>query len=241
MAPPGRLLLPDRLRAPDVHPIRLVGDHVVQDAARFGNAAHHPAAVHDGRLGVRPDQAEPAVAGPLREFGCPGARGDDQQPGSREHRGVRVRTASLPGPRDPVPGRARHPDDPGPAAARAGLRALQHAWADQGHRPVRGSRHGPRHLSDDDLPSAPVLPVDPPGPRGGGPHRRGRVLHDVRAGHAAARGTGPRGGRDPAVPGNVEQLLLAGRLPPGARPTTPCRWGSSRSGHRAGSARTGRR
>ena len=43
-------------------------------------------------------------------------------------------------------------------------------------------------------------------------------LHDLLAGDAAAGRAGPRGGRDPPVPGHVERLLLAVRHPPGTRP-----------------------
>ena len=90
-------------------------------------------------------------------------------------------------------------------------------------------RRGPRpgDLRDEHLPDAPVLPVDPARARGGGQDRRRRLLHDVLAGDAAARRPGPRGGRDPPVPGHVERLLLAATSSSRSRTTGRCRWASA--------------
>ena len=62
LAAAARLRLPDRLCAADVRPVRLVGDHVVQDPARLGPADDHPGPVHARRLGLRVQQARPVAA-----------------------------------------------------------------------------------------------------------------------------------------------------------------------------------
>src|SRR6185369_11099999 len=114
------------------------------------------------------------------------------------------------GPRRNVPDRPRHPDDPGPAPHDPDLRDVQRRGPDDGRPPVRGSDPRPGDLGDQRVPAAPILPDDPEGPRGGGPHRWGGVLHDLLPGDAPARDAGPRRRHDPPVPGQLEQLLLAG-------------------------------
>ena len=85
---------------------------------------------------------------------------------------------------------------------------------------LRPDQPGRRH---EPLPDAPVLPDDPEGLRGGREARRRRLLQDVLAGDAAARGAGDRGRRDPGVPGDLERLLLAADPVRAGRPTsTPC-------------------
>src|SRR5439155_20104097 len=104
---------------------------------------------------------------------------------------LRVRAAPLPPARAPLHARARDADDPGPDAPRAGLQAARglpvHAL--EPDRDVPGLHPDPPAVRDQPLPDAPVLPDDSEGLRGGGEARQRRLLQDLLASDAAARGT----------------------------------------------------
>ena len=117
---------------------------------------------------------------------------DALESGPRQHGRLRVRPVAVPASRGAVHRGPRDADDPGPAPLRARLPDRAAARADH---PQPGQLHrrraDPGRRGPAALPDAPVLPLDPEGPGGGGQDRRRGLRHDVPADHAAARRARP--------------------------------------------------
>ena len=186
---------------------------------RRAAARPHPRSGHARGLAVHDRDARSEHRHPLHEQRDHRRRRDDLEPRPRVARRLRVRAAPVPGSGDPVPRRPGHADDPGPAPAGPAVRPVHRARADPGLRRSTSASILVLAISATSIfllrqyfLSIPKDLEEAARIDGAGFFTTFRKVM-LPAGLA-----GPCRRGDPAVPGHVELVLLAGD--PAARPAT---------------------